>query len=113
MKIFSALLLLFLALCGVVFLLRELSLLLFRNEKESSVLLVTFSGDDPEEVECVLRSALSRARWGKGIQIAVCSDCREDSEAEKICRRLCRQYAVKLIDKSQLLAMIQNSNLEL
>lgn len=112
MKVLSAALLVFLAVIGVVFILREVSLRLFRSRDERSVLIVTFPNSDPDSVEVTLRSAITRLRWGSSHSLLVCADCEKGSECERICQTLCDRYSVRMISKDDLIKTLYNSKSE-
>lgn len=108
MKLISAVLLVVLAVIGASYLIREISVRLFRSSKERTVLLITFPGESAEEVESALRSALSR--YGKRCMVCVKSE--RGSEEDKIVRAICREYGVKLLTVGELREIIDSMELE-
>lgn len=103
MNVLSAVLLVVFAVIGAAAVVREISLRLFSYCGESSVLLIT-PIDNGEDVEFVLRSAVSRLRWGgRRCSCAICLDCDMDDETKKICESVCKEYGFeKLISKNEL-----------
>lgn len=110
MYIISSVLLVVFAVFGVIAFLRELTLRLFTRKSDSSVIIIT-PVDKSDEPEMVLRSVLSRLRWGGGCRnVKVCLNLPLDSKTKKICRSVCSEYGfeglitrgetIKIIDKS-------------
>lgn len=95
MYIFSSVLLIVFAVFGVVSLVRELSLRIFTNKNDCSVIIIT-PLENKDEAEFALRSTLSRLRWSsKNENIRVCVNSVLDEKTKRICETVCKEYGFK------------------
>ncbi len=108
MYIFSCVLLIIFAVFGAVSLVRELSLRIFTNKKDCSVIIVT-PLNKTDEAEFVLRSALSRLRWSnKNENVSVCVNAELDEKTRLICETVCREYGFKgLISPNEAIKLLK------
>ena len=109
MDVLSAVILVVFAVIGVITVVRDLTLFLFRNKNNNSVMFVTPVSGECEDAELVLRSAAARVRWisrGKHDYV-ICLDCDMDDETRQICEKICKEYGFsRLLSKAEFLEMI-------
>lgn len=93
----------FLALIGVVEVLRALLLVLFPPKKCVNYLLVVPLSGHIEDVEYILRNAAMRARLigGTGYSSLIVMDCGLDEETRGICDTVCRDSGYLLVSSCE------------
>lgn len=110
MEILSAVLLVVFAVIGVISLVRDISLYLFRYKNDNSVMFVTPVEGKCDDAELMLRSAASKVKWvsrGK-YDYVICLDCDMDDETKKICQNICEEYGfAKLISKKEFFELLK------
>ena len=87
-------LLLFLAVLGIVELIRVMILWAVTPGRNGRMRIVVPIGMQKEEAEGILRSAILRLRWlgvGEPGEI-LCVDCGMDAETREICEAVCLEY---------------------
>ena len=104
MNVVSAAVLVLFAVSGVIALVKDLTLFIFREKGNNSVMFVTPVKGKCENAEYLLRSAVSKVRWisrGKHDYV-ICLDCEMDEETKRICEKICSDYGfAKLMTKSE------------
>ena len=111
MNVFSAVIMVVLAVAGMAAIVRELSWLLFCRRDDHTVLLITPINKDEQNAELVLRSALAKQRrlWGRGCGSAVCLDAELDEATLKICKSLCKEFGCQsFITKEELINRLES-----
>ena len=105
MNVISAVIVSILAVFGACAVFRELSLRLFCEKDDCTVMFITHIKAGEKNAELVLRSALSKQRWhGRGIVGTVCVDSELSEKERRICEGICREYGFdNLITKEEFL----------
>ncbi|MEE0914505.1 MAG: hypothetical protein U0L76_07995 [Ruminococcus sp.] len=110
MDILSAVLLVVFAVIGVISLVRDISLYIFRYKNDNSVMFVTPVEGKCDDAELMLRSAATKVKWvsrGKHDYV-ICLDCDMDEETKKICENICEEYGfAKLISKNEFFELLK------
>ena len=104
MNVVSAVFLVVFAVIGICAFVRELTIFLFRNRKNNTVMFVAPVSGNCENAEYILRSAAAKVKWiSRGR-----NDCGMDDETKMICQKICRDYGfAKLLTKQEFLKMIK------
>ncbi len=105
MNVVSAVLLVIFSVIGVISLVRELAVLIFRYKCDNTIMFITPINKDCNDAEFLLRSTVSKVRWisrGKHNYV-VCLDCEMDDKTKEICENICKQYGfASLMSKKEL-----------
>lgn len=104
MNVLSAVILVVFAVIGVIALVHDLSLYLFRYKCDGSVMFVTPIRGKCDDAELMLRSTAARVRWlGCGRHnYVICLDCDMDDETRQVCEKICEEYGfARLISKNE------------
>ena len=111
MNLISAVIVLLLALYGLAELCRAAALRLFSRQDDCTVMYITPAKTNGEDVEYILRSALSKRRWQPGADVhAVCLDAPLSDETRRVCEAICREYGVeRLMTRKEFLKALDKS----
>lgn len=112
MNYLSAVLLVVLAVIGVMSLIRDLSLYLFRYKSNNQIMLITPIEGKCKNAEMILRSTATKIRWVslRKNDYIICLDCDMDSETRQICEKICTEYGfIKIMNKQELINQLSDN----
>lgn len=100
LQIIFSVIALFLFVLGCVELLRLITLAMYKTKDDDNIMLFVMLGQDSDDVEFLLRSAISKSRWmGLDYKRIICIDCGMERESRKICEIIIKDYpAIELYD---------------
>ena len=101
--------LVFLAIMGMVWLVKQLILLIFKDDKDTRYNIIILIKNHNEDIEFTVRCVATRLKWsGTKLNNIICLDCGTDNETLDICRTLSKDMPfIKVTDKSNLSSIIE------